>query len=141
MIRKLGPLALLLLAAAFAAGCGDDNTDSSNSDTPPAVSATVETMTTEDATTSEDVPTVEDPDLATNLAAGIAACKNSIDENPQVADDLKDDLKSICDKIGSESPEEIKQATRDVCEKIVEASVPEGDIRDQAKEACANAGG
>ncbi|MEJ7787305.1 MAG: hypothetical protein WKF96_21085 [Solirubrobacteraceae bacterium] len=134
---------LLLLVAIFATGCGgDDDGGSSITDDLPAATTTVaEDTPTDELPTEDDVPTApEDTDVPENLEQGVEACKDSIDSNPSVSDDIKEDLKSICDKIGGD-PEEIQEASREVCEKIVESSVPEGDIRDQAKEACASAGG
>jgi hypothetical protein len=143
MTRRLGPLAvLLLLVAVFATGCGgDDKEDTSTAEGTPAVTTTVaEDTPTDETTIEEDTPTVDDTDAPENLEQGVEACKDSIDSNPNVSDDIKEDLKSICDKIGGD-PEEIQEASREVCEKIVESSVPEGDLRDQAREACASAGG
>ncbi|HUR50415.1 MAG TPA: hypothetical protein VMY88_12925 [Acidimicrobiales bacterium] len=142
MTRRLDQLALVLLVAVFATGCGGGETDdSSTAEGMPAVTTTVADDTpTDETTTEEGTPTVGDTDVPGNTEQGIQACKDSIDENPNVSDDIKDDLKSICDKVGGD-PEEIREAAREVCEKIVESSVPAGDTRDQAREACANAGG
>lgn len=143
MTRKLGPLAtLLLLVAALAAGCGgDDSSENSISGDTPAVTATTEdTATTQGTATTENTPAVGDSEIPDNVGQSIQACKNAIDNNSSVSEDIKGDLRGICEKVG-EDPESIQEASREVCEKIVEDSVPAGDIRDQAKEACAAAGG
>ena len=144
MIRKLGPLAaILMLTAAFAAGCGDDDkSDSSGSDAP---AVTAEDTATTDDTATDDASSDDSAggdDIADNpqVKAAIEQCKASVDNNPQVKDDIKDDIKAICDDAASGDPEDVKQAIKDVCVKIVESSVPEGDIRDQAMTACENAG-
>ncbi|MCW2991162.1 MAG: hypothetical protein JWM73_1756 [Solirubrobacterales bacterium] len=130
MTRKLGPLAALpLLIATFAVGCGgsDNTSDSSSTQTGAATTGT----------TTSDVS----GEAGKQLDAAVAACKKSVDENAQITADLKDDVKTICDKVRSNDPAEIQQATRDVCVKIVESSVPAGDVRNRAKAACQSAGG
>lgn len=135
MIRKLGPMAAILMLTAAFAGCGggNDNSDSSSNDAPAATAAT--TTTPETGTTSTGNSATDD-----QLDAAVATCKKSVDDNPQVSADLKDDVKAICDKVRSGDPEELKKATREVCETIVKKSLPEGDARDQALQTCAAAG-
>lgn len=141
MNRTLGPLAvILLLVAVLAAACGgDDENSGEGSSGSPAVTATAPA---EDEAAPEETATTEEPAAGEeDLDQAIEACKESVDTNPQVADDLKDDLKGVCDSVKSTNPEEMRRVTREVCEKIVEGSVPAGDIRNQALEACASAGG
>lgn len=127
---------LVLLTATLAltaAGCGGgDDEDKSTS------VATAETV--DRATVSVDAPTTP-TDVSDNPAvqAAVQSCKDSIENNPQVDDSIKDDLKPICDKAASGNPDDVKEAIQEVCEKIVESSVPEGDLRDQAMETCASA--
>lgn len=140
MNRKLGPLAvILLLVAVFAAACGgDDEKSNEGSGTSPAVTTTLPA----DGATTDDTATTEEPAAQEgNLDQAIEACKKSVDTNPSVADDLKDDLKSVCDSVKSTDPDEMRRVTREVCEKIIKGSVPAGDIRTQALQACASAGG
>lgn len=143
MIKKISPLlALLLATAGFAAGCGgdDDKGDSSSTSATPAATATAEETTTAEGTSSDDSSSsdiADDP----RVKQAIQQCKDSIDSNPSVKDDIKDDLKGICDKAATGNAEDLKKASQEVCEKIVESSVPEGDIRDQALESCKTAGG
>lgn len=138
MMRKLGPLALLLLlVAVFAVGCGDDDKSDSSNDA-PAVTTAAEDTATDDAP-AEDAGEIDTSDEA--LEAGREACKDAVDSNPQVKADLKDDIKAICDSIESGDPEEMKRVARETCEAVVESSVPEGAARDQALESCAAAGG
>jgi hypothetical protein len=139
MHRKLAPLTTtLLLSALLASGCG--GSDKAASDTAPAPLATATT----DATSTGTVPaptSTTSTTLADNprVKQAIAQCKASIDANPQVKDSIKEDVKAICDKAASGDPREVKKAIREVCEKIVESSLPAGDARDQAKKTCATA--
>ncbi|MCW2967807.1 MAG: hypothetical protein JWM71_1579, partial [Solirubrobacteraceae bacterium] len=81
-------------------------------------------------------------DVSSNpqVKAAVAACKSSIDSNPAVKANIKSDLESICDKAATGDPAEVKKATKDVCLKIVESSVPAGSAQDTAKSACDSAG-
>lgn len=141
MHRKLAPLAsTLVLTALLAAGCGgSDKTTASDTASTPAATATTDAASTTDTTTSTSGTSTS---LADNpqVKQAIARCKASIDANPQVKDSIKEDVKAICDKAASGNPEDIKAAIRQVCEKIVESSLPPGDARDQAKKTCASAG-
>ena len=135
MTHKLGALlgALLLTASLAAAGCGDDNSSSSDSGaTTAATSAPADTTSTDDSTATG---AADDP----RVKAAVQRCKDSIDQNQQIKDDVKGDLKGICDKAANGNSEDLKKAIKEVCVKIVESSVPEGAARDQAKSACQNA--
>ena len=138
MIRKLGPLAVaLMLAALFAVGCGDDDKSSDTGSTSVAVS----TDSTSTDSTSTDSGGGTDVSDNPQVQAAVESCKQSIDSNPAVKDDIKEDLKAICDKAASGDPEDVKSAIKEVCVKIVESSVPSGSAQDQAKAACDQAGG
>lgn len=132
--------ALLLTASLAAAGCGgNDNktSSSSSSDTTAAASTPSDTSSTD--TTSSDSGGGTDVANDPRVKEAVQRCKDSIDQNPQVKDDVKGDLKAICDKAASGNAEDLKNAIKEVCVKIVESSVPEGAARDQAKAACNSA--
>jgi hypothetical protein len=137
MIRKLGPLAVaLMLAALFAIGCGDDNkSDSGGSSGGGTATQSSGGGTSTDSGGGTDVS--DNP----QVKAAVASCKQSIDSNPAVKDDIKGDLEAICDKAASGNADDVKKAIKEVCEKIVESTVPSGSAQDQAKAACASAGG
>lgn len=124
MLRKplLSLFAVLALAAGMAA-CGDDEEPAT--DAP----AQQETATGE----STPAPTSED------LDAAIENCKQSVRDRPELSEDVKNDLVEICDEAKSGDPEQLKETTRKVCERIVEEQVPEGAARDQALETCKTA--
>lgn len=146
MIQKVGPLALvLLLVGAFAVGCGGDDKSDSSNDAPAVTTTAAEDTVTDDATTDDTATTEGDvapgePSDA-QIEQAIASCEKSIEANPSVKDDIKEDLKGICEEAATGDPEDVKAAIKEICERIVDSSVPEGDIRDQAKQACASAGG
>ena len=139
MIRKLGPLAVaLMLAALFAIGCGDDNKSSSGGSSGGGTT----TQSSGGGNTSTD-SSGGGTDVSNNpqVKAAVASCKQSIDSNPAVKANIKSDLEAICDKAASGNPDDVKKAIKEVCEKIVESTVPSGSAQDQAKAACASAGG
>jgi len=77
-----------------------------------------------------------------NLKQAIQQCKDNIDKASQLSADTKDSLQEICDKAGSGNEEDIREASVEVCKKVVGDSVPEGTPgRDQALAACDKAGG
>lgn len=138
MIRKHGPLAVaLLLAALFAVACGGGDKKSSNGGSSGTTTATQSSGTTATQSSGGGADVSDNP----QVKAAVASCKQSIDSNPSVKDDIKGDLKAICDKAASGNPEDVKTAIKDVCVKIVESTVPSGSAQDQAKTACASAGG
>jgi hypothetical protein len=134
MLHRLGPMALALACTAlFAAGCGSDNkSNGSGGSSTPAATTTDSSSGSSSGTDVSNNPQVK---------AAVAQCKSSIDANPAVKADIKNDLKGICDKAASGKPEDVKAAIKEVCTKIVESSVPSGSAQDQAKAACDQAGG
>ena len=59
-----------------------------------------------------------------------------MDASPQLSGDVKSDLVEICKKAANGDEEAVKKATKEVCVKIVEETVPAGAARDQAVDAC-----
>lgn len=118
----LSLLAALVLAAGLPA-CGEDE--------PATGGTTQEQTTTEGGSTSE--PSSQD------VLAAIDACKQSVDNAPQLSAEVKTDIQAICEEGDTNDPEQVKQNAGKVCERIVEESVPEGPARDQAVETCKTA--
>jgi hypothetical protein len=115
----------LLFAGALVAGCGDDN--KSSGDAKPAATAI-------DAATTESGGTVDPSNPQVQQA--VDACKQHVAANPSVSDSVKADLDKICEKAASGDEKAVREATRDVCRKVVEETAPEGPARDQALTAC-----
>jgi hypothetical protein len=143
MIRRLGPLAVaLILAALFAVGCGgDDNKSSGDTGSSTPAAATSDSSSTDSTATQDAGGSTSSVADNPQVKAAIEQCKQSIDANPQVSDDIKSDLKALCDKAASGDAKDVAEATKQVCVKIVESAVPAGDARDQALAACASATG
>lgn len=127
MPRKLFPLmvAVLSLAAFGAFGCGDDEE--------PATDAPQQQQQQQETTDGGT------PAVPANAEEAVETCKQSIDAQTQVSEDVRNDLKEVCEKAASGDEQDIKDATREVCTKLIEESVPEGPARDQALETCKTA--
>jgi hypothetical protein len=129
MPKKFFLLMLALLSLVAFSACGDDDE--------PATTTT--NAAPAGGTTTEDSGGGGGGAAPANVEQAIEACKSSIDAQAQVSDDVKNDLKEICDKAASGDEQDVKEATREVCTKIIEESVPEGAARDQALETCKTA--
>ena len=139
-----GPLALLLVLLAIGlvtAGCGDDDEESGADTGPPAGQTQEQTREQEppardrDGTDTRDAPTGTDE----AVEAAIENCKTGVDAQPQLSDDVKSDLEEICEQAAAGDEDAVRRATRDVCVKIVEESVPAGPAREQGIDACEQA--
>jgi hypothetical protein len=129
-------LAVLAFAATtlVAAGCGDNKkTDTAKAPTTTQTTAnTTDTTTTPPTTSTTGHPKTVDA----AITAAVASCKSSIDAQPTLKANVKADLKTICEKAASGDAAAVVDATKQVCTKIVESSVPAGAARDQALTAC-----
>jgi hypothetical protein len=77
-----------------------------------------------------------DGDGARNSEEAVASCKRSIEGATQLSEDVKSDLKEICEESAEGDEGAVRDASRRVCVKIAEESVPAGPVRDQAVDAC-----
>jgi hypothetical protein len=118
----LSLVAALVLMVALPA-CGEDE--------PTTGGTTQEQATPQDGTATE--PSDQD------LEAAIDACKQSVENAPQLSDTAKRDIQSICEEGDPSDAEQVKENAGKVCQRIVEESVPEGAARDQAVETCKTA--
>jgi len=123
MRRLLLGLAALLACGVIAAGCGDDDDD--NGDDSPAATESAP------ADTTGDVDSVEE---------AVESCKEGVQATAgQLSEDVRSDLEELCDKAASGDEEEIRDASIDVCRKVVEETVPEEAGREEALDACESA--
>jgi hypothetical protein len=125
MRQLLLGLAALLACGVIAAGCGDDDDD--NGDDSPAAPESAPTTTT-----GEEVDSVEE---------AVESCKEGVQATgSQLSEELRGELEDLCEKAASGDEEDIREATLEACKKVIEETVPEGAGRDQALDACENAG-
>ena len=119
----------LLVAGALVAGCGgDDNkSDSSSASTP---------TTDTGGSGGSSGGSSSNP----QVKQAVEACKQQIAAQPGIDASVKADLTKICEKAASGDEQAVRDATKQVCTKLVEANVPDGPARDQALAACDQAG-
>jgi len=55
---------------------------------------------------------------------------------PQLSGKVKKELEDVCKRAAGGDEKAVRKATQQVCEAIVEASVPEGPVRTHALGAC-----
>ena len=127
----------LLVAGAFVVGCGGDDNKSDNT--------SASTPTTETGGGSGGDTSTEKSGGGANpsnpqVQQAVEACKQQIAAQPGIDASVKADLTKICEKAASGDEQAVRDATKQVCTKLVEANVPDGPARDQALAACDQAG-
>jgi len=129
MKRLLVLLSALLACGLIAAGCGGDDDDDGGDDSPATTeSAPTDTGATDDVTPPEDIDSVDE---------AVEACKDAVQANGgSLSEDLRNDLEDICEQAAEGDEEEIREASLEICKRVVEETVPEGSARDQAIDAC-----
>jgi hypothetical protein len=131
----------LLVAGVVVVGCGDDDSDSGGD-----TAAQTQSTDTGGGSGGGDESTSEDPGKDSGNASNpqvqqaVDACKKQIAAQPGISDDVKSDLNKICEKAASGDEQAVRDATKEVCTKLVEENVPDGPARDQALSACDQAG-
>jgi hypothetical protein len=131
----------LLVAGAVVVGCGDD--DDGGGDNTAAQTQSTDTGggSGGDETTTEDTGGSGGGDASDpQVQQAVEACKQQIEAQPGISDSVKSDLSDICEKAASGDEQAVRDATKEVCTKLVEENVPEGPARDQALTACDQAG-
>lgn len=146
MNRFLLLLVTILACGFVAAGCGDDEDGGESSDA-PAKTESIPSDTTEsvpsDTTESEGGdPGAETPPAVSDEAAeqAVEACKQQVQSaGGQLSDDLKGDLEQLCEDAAEGDEEGARKASVELCERVVDETIPEGPQREQALAACEQA--
>jgi hypothetical protein len=123
MVSRLSSLVVVVVVGgAIVAGCGSSSSSSSTST--PSAPASVATSTSGSASTgSGGASSSSNP----GVAEAVAVCKATIGASTTLSADLKTKLQAICDKAASGDQTGVKQATAQVCQEIVKASVPQSE--------------
>ena len=127
----------LLVAGTLVAGCGSDDNKSSST------SASTPTTDTGGGGSGGDTSTSDTGGGGSanpQIKQAVEACKQQIAAQPGIDASVKADLTKICEKAASGDEQAVRDATKQVCTKLVEANVPAGSARDQALAACDQAG-
>lgn len=136
-MRLLLILVGLLVAGAVVAGCGEEENGSEGAGTP-----TTETGGggSADPTTEEGGGSGGAQPSEQQIEEAVAECKRQIDAQPGASDDLRADLERICENAASGDEQAVRDASKEVCTKLIEENVPDGPAREQALSACEDAG-
>lgn len=143
-------LIALLAAALLVAGCGGDDDDNADA-TDAATTAQTQPQTTPTDTGEETTPTDEEPqpdegDDGTSrgtprqLEQAVESCKENVAQAPQLSRDAKADLEELCEQAATGDPEDLREVSRKVCERIIEDTLPAGEQREQALKLCEQSG-
>jgi hypothetical protein len=129
----------LLVAGAVVVGCGDDDEGDGGGTT--AAETQTETGGGSGGETTEESGGGGGADPSNpQVQQAVEACKQQIEAQPGISADVKSDLSEICEKAASGDEQAVRDATKEVCTKLVEENVPEGPAREQALASCDQAG-
>ena len=129
----------LLVAGAVVVGCGDDDDDGGGGGTTAAETTDTGGGSGGGETTEESGGGGANPSNP-QVQQAVDACKQQINAQPGISADVKSDLEEICEKAASGDEQAVRDATKEVCTKLVEENVPSGPAREQALTACDQAG-
>ena len=144
MNRLLLSLVTLFACGLIAAGCGDDDDDGGSSDAPE----TTESTPAAAPESEGDSPSERDGggDAAPGLSdeqieEAVESCRQNVQTaGGQLSEDLKSDLEQLCEDAAEGDEEEVREASVEICERVVDETVPAGPGREQALAACEQAG-
>ena len=137
MSRKFYLVLVTLLASGLiAAACGDDDDDAGDSNEP---AQTQETSGGAAEDTGGDAEDTGGDATAENVEQAVEDCKQAVTAAPQLSADVKSDLEAICEDAAEGDEDAVRQASIDVCVKIIEDTVPAGPSRDTGVKACEDA--
>ncbi|MEX2195090.1 MAG: hypothetical protein WD844_07370 [Thermoleophilaceae bacterium] len=142
LFKRFHLLVVALLACGLlAAGCGDDDDDEGNADDSPPAAQSEDGGGDADAESEApaDDAGAAGGDVDAAVEQAVESCKQSVGAAPQLSADVIADLEEICEEAATGDADAVAQASKDVCIKIVEETVPEGAARDQALDACEQA--
>jgi hypothetical protein len=125
----------LLVAGSIVAGCGGDDNNNGDSGGGGTTAAT-----TTDTGGGDSGGGSGGGAANPQIQQAVESCKQQINAQPGISADVKADLNKICEKAASGDEQAVRDATKEVCTKLVEANVPSGPARDQALSACDQAG-
>ncbi len=125
--RTTALLPALLVCALLFAGCGGDE---------PAPPAPQPAPAEEKPKTDAEKGGIS----AAQVKRAISECKRNVQAQGGVLEpDVRKEFEQICEQAASGDEAAVRKATRRVCERTIEESVPAGILRDQAVKSCQQA--
>ena len=139
MNRLLLLLAAVLASGLIAAGCGDDDDDNGDDSAVATESAPVETTSTDSTEPTE--PTESTDTSSGDVDSGgqaVESCKRGVEATAgQLSEGLRSELEDLCDKAASGDEEDVREASVEICKRIVKEALPaESTARDEGLQVC-----
>jgi hypothetical protein len=66
----------------------------------------------------------------------VVTCKQSVDAAQGISNDVKEELRDLCEEAGNADEAKAREASQKVCSRIVEETIPAGPARDAGVQAC-----
>jgi hypothetical protein len=141
MIRQSSRwLMVVIVGSLFVAGCGSGNSSTSSSgataSSTPASSTGTGTGTAGTASTSVGT-TPSSVASSAAVAAAVSTCKSLIKAVPTLSTSAKAKVEAICNKAANGDLAGARQATKEVCVEVINASpIPSGPAKEHALAGC-----
>jgi hypothetical protein len=145
---RAGRVAVVLLCGGLLAGCGSSGSTTSNTTSTPAAATTAATSTqasTEStqasSTPATSTPTgaIPAPGSAAAVAEYAAICKTLIQHTPTLSSSVKEKVEGICAKAAHGDLAGARQAAKEVCVEVVNASPVPAAAKEKALAECKSA--
>jgi hypothetical protein len=142
---RSGRLAVVLLCGALLAGCGSGGSTTSGSTSTPAATtaatstpASTTTSTPASSTPSTTTPTgaIPTPGSAAAVAEYAAICKTIIQRTPTLSASVKEKVEGICAKAAHGDLAGARQAAKEVCVEVINASPVPAAAKEKALAEC-----
>lgn len=128
----------LLMAGVLLSACGDDDDEGGGGGGDTTAQTDTGGEGGGDQTATEEGDPGADPS-GPQVEQAVEACRQQIESQPGISEDVRSDLLEICEKAASGDEQEVREATKEVCVKLIEENVPEGPAREQALASCEQA--
>jgi hypothetical protein len=134
MIPRLSTwLVVALLGGVFVAGCGSSSSSTSTSTSSSQSSQSGAPAAATTSSSSSTVPAV----ASAAIAQAVAACKHGVQAASTLSASTRTKIEAICNKAASGDLNAAREAARQLCIELVNASpVPAGSAKEQALAAC-----
>ena len=139
MIRQSSRwLMVVIVGSLFVAGCGSGNSSTSSSGATASSTPASSTGTGTAGTASTSVGTTPSSVASSAaVAAAVSTCKSLIKAVPTLSTSAKAKVEAICNKAANGDLAGARQATKEVCVEVINASpIPSGPAKEHALAGC-----
>ena len=134
---RSGLVAVAMVCGALLTGCGSSGSTTSNTSTPAATTAATSTPassasasstpTTSTPSTSTPASAIPTPGTAAAVAEYAAICKTIIEHTPTLSSSVKAKVEGICSKAAHGDVTGARQAAKEVCVEVINATPAPAD--------------